>query len=143
MRPTAYKTIRMSNLDAFSHPVDIRTAGSLNNSSAKMTPLRRGWLVARANRASRKSLGASKASGRWSALSTGLSSKATTFAQGAKEAQLSGRPLRYLCCHLYSKWLLACSRWALGRSMQLVERARAHLASCTTLLELAGVKRES
>ena len=31
MRPTAYKTIRMSNLDAFSHPLDIRTAGSLNN----------------------------------------------------------------------------------------------------------------
>ena len=40
MRPTAYKTIRMSNLDAFSHPVDIRTAGSLNNGSAlKAAPL--------------------------------------------------------------------------------------------------------
>ena len=38
MRPTAYKTIRMSNLDAFSHPVDIRTAGSLNNRSLANLP---------------------------------------------------------------------------------------------------------
>jgi len=126
------------------HPDDatvcVIDAQSLAQREATMSPIQRNWLLMRATRAARSSQASSRKSVQLASASVGFSNAAVRHSQAARQAQSSGSFFRWLCLHLYSKWLLSCSGWLLGRSTQFSHRARAKLQTSKMILDSLGVK---
>ena len=90
-------------------------------------------LAAQWKRSARKIHVAANASQQLSAASIELSNEALAYFQVAQQSYCCGKPVQFLCCHLYGKLLLARSSWFLGRSMLLLERAEAEIAKNSRL----------
>ena len=121
----------------------VSTAARHRASSGRIKARRELWLLKEATRAAKSSQMASSASVRLSNASRGLSSASARFSQAAELAQQSDRSFEWVCLHLYSKWLLFCSGWFIGRATQLGKRADTKLHRCTTILDSLGVKHDA
>jgi hypothetical protein len=95
-----------------------------------------------ATRAAKKSRAASGAATRLAKTSIDISKAARVLFEKA-HAQRPESFLQFASLYLYGKLQLALSRWLMGRSMQLMERARAQLRTSRTILDSLGVKRDA
>lgn len=90
-----------------------------------------------ARRAARSGERATKASVRMSNAAIAFSSAASRASNRAQQAQ---NCVSWWCWCFFSKLLIWCSRWFMGRSARLRDRAKAKLQSCDTILASLGVK---
>ncbi|MGA2853398.1 MAG: hypothetical protein ABSE90_04635 [Verrucomicrobiota bacterium] len=92
-----------------------------------------------ATRAAKSSEKASKASERLSRESVAFSNAATEMFQKAQQAP-SYFSWWYLC--FFGRLSLWRSRWLMGRSLRLLDRAKAELQRCDAILDSLGLKHD-
>jgi len=98
------------------------------------------WVIRRAKQATRAAKSgenAAKASVRLSNASAAFSNAAS---QAARRAQQAKNRFSWWYWCSYAGFLLFCSRWYIGRSMRLRDRAKSKLQRCDAILNSLGAK---